>query len=156
MRALVLMSVLLAACTRPSAVPPTSQETTVIGVPASTGSAPANVRTTLAVEGGESLTITGPLAGEIRNLAGARVQVRGRRGADRTLEARDYGILSVSDRPVTLGVLEQDASGQLILRMSDNRLMRLHDAPPSFRAGMKVWVQGQRPGYVETYGIIRG
>jgi hypothetical protein len=84
------------------------------------------------------------------------VQVRGRRGADRTLEARDYGILSVSDRPVTLGVLEQDASGQLILRMSDNRLMRLHDAPPSFRAGMKVWVQGQRPGYVETYGIIRG
>lgn len=159
MRALVLMSVLLAACTRPSAVPPAdssgAQEARVIGVPASVGSAPMNVRTRLAAEGGETLYVTGPLANEIRSLSGARVEVRGRRGPERTLEATDYDVLSVGGRPVILGVLEQAPGGGLQLRTRDGRTVRVQDPPESFRAGMKVWVQGSRPGEVQTFGIVR-
>lgn len=157
MRALVFLAAFLAACTRPSAVPPPSaaQETTVIGVPASVGSAPANVRTRLAAEGGESLYVTGPLAGEIRSLSGARVQVRGRRGANRTLDATDYDVLSVSGRAVTLGVLERAPNGGLQLRTRDGAALPLQDPPASFRPGMKVWVQGPRPGAVQTFGVVR-
>jgi hypothetical protein len=159
MRMLVVMAVLISACTRPSAVPQAvgseAQEVRVVGVPASVGSAPVNVRTRLAVEGGESLYVTGPLASEVRALAGARVEVRGRRGADQTLEATDYDVLSVSGRPVTMGVVERAANGGLQLRTRDGGTVRLDGAPASFRPGMKVWVQGPGSITVQTYGVVR-
>ena len=159
MRTLVMMCLLAAACTRPSAVPASAggegQEVKLIGVPASVGSAPVNTRTRLAVEGGEAVYVTGPLAAEVRALAGARVEVRGRRGANRTLEATDYDVLSVGGRPVVLGVVERAANGALQLRTREGRAVRLNDAPPSFRPGMKVWVQGPGSITVQRYGVVR-
>ena len=160
MRTLVLMAVLLGACTRPSAVPPagggSAQEERVVGVPSSVGSAPMNVRTQLAAEGGGNLYVTGPLSNEIRSLAGARVAVWGRRGPDRALEATNYEILSVNGRPVVMGVVERASDGSLHLRTGDGRTVRLQGAPPAFRPGMKVWVQGPGNITVQTYGVVRG
>ncbi|HEX8453653.1 MAG TPA: hypothetical protein VF647_16245 [Longimicrobium sp.] len=158
MRTLVLMAAVLAACTRPASVPPAdggAQEERVIGVPASVGSAPMNVRTVVAAEGGGSVYVTGPLAAEIRSLsAGARVEVRGRRAADRTLVASDYDVLSVNGRPVFVGVVERANDGALQLHTRTG-LVRLQDAPAAFRPGMKVWVQGPGSVTVQTYGVIR-
>lgn len=158
MRTLVLMAVVLAGCTRPASVPPAggAQEERVIGVPASVGSAPMNVRTVVAAEGGESVYVTGPLAGEIRSLSGARVEVRGRRAADRTLVASDYDVLSVNGRPVFMGVVERASDGTLQLRTRNGGTVRLQGAPAAFRPGMKVWVQGPGSVTVQTYGVMRG
>jgi hypothetical protein len=157
MRTLVLMAVVLAGCTRPASVQPAgggAQEERVIGVPASVGSAPMNVRTVVVAEGGESVYVTGPLAAEIRSLSGARVEVRGRRAADRTLVASDYDVLSVNGRPVFMGVVERAADGTLQLR-TRNGIVRLQGAPAAFRPGMKVWVQGPGSVTVQTYGVVR-
>jgi hypothetical protein len=157
MRTLVLMVVVLAACTRPASVPPAdrgAQEERVIGVPASVGSAPMNVRTVVATEDRGSVYVTGPLAAEIRSLSGARVEVRGRRAADRTLVAIDYDVLSVNGRPVFMGVVERATDGTLHLRTRTG-IVGLQDAPAAFRPGMKVWVQGPGSVTVQTYGVIR-
>ncbi|HEY0154832.1 MAG TPA: hypothetical protein VGB92_22670 [Longimicrobium sp.] len=157
MRTLVLMAVVLAGCTRPASVPPAggdAQEERVIGVPASVGSAPMNVRTVIAAEGGGSVSVTGPLAAEIRALSGARVEVRGRRAADRTLVASDYDVLSVNGRPVLMGIVERATDGTLQLRTRTG-VVRLQGAPAAFRPGMKVWVQGPGSVTVQTYGVIR-
>jgi hypothetical protein len=157
MRTLVLMAVVLAGCTRPASVPPAdgaAQEERVIGVPASVGSAPMNVRTVVAAEGGGSVYVTGPLAAEIRSLSGARVEVRGRRAADRTLVASDYDVLSVNNRPVFMGLVERAPDGTLQLRTRGG-IVRLQGAPAAFRPGMKVWVQGPGSVTVQTYGVIR-
>ena len=158
MRTLVLMALLMGACTRPSAVPPaggSAQDERVVGVPASVGSAPMNVRTQLAAEGGESLYVTGPLSNEIRSLAGARVAVWGRRGKDRSLEATNYDVLSVNGRPAVMGVVERASDGSLHLRTADGKAVRLQGAPAAFRPGMKVWVQGPGNITVQTYGVVR-
>ena len=157
MRTLVLIAVVLAGCTRPASVPPAdgaAQEERVIGVPASVGSAPMNVRTVIAAEGGGSVSVTGPLAAEIRALSGARVEVRGRRAADRTLVASDYDVLSVNGRPVLMGIVERATDGTLQLRTRTG-VVRLQGAPAAFRPGMKVWVQGPGSVTVQTYGVIR-
>jgi hypothetical protein len=157
MRTLVLIAVVLAGCTRPASVPPAdgaAQEERVIGVPASVGSAPMNVRTVVAAEGGGSVSVAGPLAAEIRSLAGARVEVRGRRAADRTLVASDYDVLSVNGRPVFMGTVERATDGTLQLRTRTS-VVRLQGAPAAFRPGMKVWVQGPGSVTVQTYGVIR-
>ncbi|HEX8674720.1 MAG TPA: hypothetical protein VF710_22670 [Longimicrobium sp.] len=157
MRTLVLMAVVLAACTRPASVPPAdggAQEERVVGVPASVGSAPMNVRTVVAAEGGGSVYVTGPLAAEIRALSGARVEVRGRRAADRALVASDYDVLSVNGRPVFMGTVQRATDGTLQLR-TRNGIVRLQDAPAAFRPGMKVWVQGPGSVTVQTYGVIQ-
>ncbi|HEX8362880.1 MAG TPA: hypothetical protein VF613_22340 [Longimicrobium sp.] len=156
MRTLVLLALALAACTRPSSVPPAgAQEERVVGVPASVGSAPMNVRVLLTPERGEGLYVTGPLAGEIRSLSGARIEVRGRRGANRTLEATGYDVLTVNGRPATMGMVERGPDGGLQLRMRDGKTMRLQSPPSEFRPGMKVWVQGPGSITVQTYGIVR-
>jgi hypothetical protein len=156
MRTLLLMALTLAACTRPSSVPPPgAQEVRVVGVPAAVGSAPMNVRVFLRPEKGEGVYVTGPLSGEIRSLSGAQVEVRGRRGPDRTLEASDYDVLSVNGRPVTMGVVERATDGALHLRTRDGGMVRLQAAPAAFRPGMKVWVQGPGAVTVQSYGIVR-
>lgn len=157
MRTLVLMAAVLAGCTRPASVPPANgaQEERVIGIPAAVGSAPMNVRTVVTPEGGESVYVTGPLAGEIRALSGARVEVRGRRAADRTLEASDYDVVSVNGRPVFMGVVERAADGTMQLRTRDGGIIRMQSAPAAFRPGMKVWVQGHGSVTVQTYGVVR-
>ena len=157
MRTLVLMALLMGACTRPSAVPAGggAQDERVVGVPASVGSAPMNVRTQLTAEGGESLYVTGPLSNEIRSLAGARGAVWGRRAQDRSLEATNYDVLSVNGRPVVMGVVERASDGSLHLRTSDGKSVRLQGAPAAFRPGMKVWVQGPGNITVQTYGVVR-
>ncbi len=156
MRTLVLLALALAACTRPSSVPPAgAQEERVIGVPASVGSAPMNVRVLLTPERGEGLYVTGPLAGEIRSLSGARIEVRGRRGPARTLEATDYDVLTVNGRPAVLGMVERGTNGGLQLRTREGRAIQLQSPPPDFRPGMKVWVQGPGSITVQSYGIVK-
>jgi hypothetical protein len=114
-----------------------------------------NVRVFLRPEKGEGVYVTGPLSGEIRSLSGAQVEVRGRRGPDRTLEASDYDVLSVNGRPVTMGVVERATDGTLHLRTRDGGMVRLQAAPAAFRPGMKVWVQGPGAVTVQSYGIVR-
>jgi hypothetical protein len=155
-RTLVLLALALAACTRPSSVTPAgAQEERLIGVPASVGSAPMNVRVLLTPERGEGVYVTGPLAGEIRSLSGARIEVRGRRGPNRTLEATDYEVLTVNGRPATMGVVERGNGGGLQLRTRDGRIIQLQSPPADFRPGMKVWVQGPGSITVQSYGIVR-
>ena len=58
-----------------------------MAVPASVGSGPVHRRVVLALENGARFHVTGALAREVGSLAGTRVEVRGRRGEQRTVEA---------------------------------------------------------------------
>jgi|GEM_PF-2214458 hypothetical protein len=153
-----------AACARPVPATPAGgeggsagggREARVEGIVAVVGSAPMDVHVTVRPDAGRSVYVTGPLAAEVRSLAGARVEVRGKEGRG-SIEATDYDVVSVDGRPVIAGTVERGADGALMLRRRDGSTLRLRGAPASFAPGMKVWVQGTTPGTVQTFGVMRG
>lgn len=153
--------VLLAACaSRPAAGPapagaaPTADTSRIEGVVSVVGSAPLNVRVNVTPAGGRPVTVTGPLAQEIRRLGGARVAVRGRRDAAATIEASDYDVLSVDGRPVTAGVVERSPDGGVQLRLRDGSTVALAGGAAALRPGQKVWVQGPATVTVQSFGVI--
>ncbi len=130
-------------------------EVVLTGTPRVVGSAPVDTRLVLETEDGTTPRVVGPLAGEIRNLGGARLRVNGRMEDD-SLRATGYEIVSVDGRPVEMGVVEQAAGGGLQLRRSDEGVVALSGAAANLRVGQKVWVQGAatRSVTVQTYGVI--
>jgi hypothetical protein len=152
-----MLAVLLAACAPQNGeavngTPPRAQEDRAVGTVAVVGSAPMNVAVVIR-DGRGDVRVEGPLREEIRTLAGAVVEVRGRM-ADRALQASGYEIRSVNGRPVETGTVERGASGGLQLRRSDGSTVALSGGGSNLRAGQKVWVQGPASVVVQSYGVI--
>lgn len=152
----------LAACTQPGAQPPASMpdtqtvgETVLVGVPRVVGSAPMNTRLVLSQGGAQQTEIVGPLAGEIRQLDGAQVEVAGRMAGGQ-LQASGYRIRSIDGRPAEMGMVEAAPGGGVQLRRADGNVVRLSGAASQLRAGQKVWVQGPTVTsvQVQTFGVI--
>jgi hypothetical protein len=140
---------------RPSSVPDSGGQTVLVGVPRVVGSAPMNTQLVLQQDGGRTTEISGPLAAELRQLDGARVQVTGR-PTGRTLHASGYQVVSVDGRPVETGTVERAPDGGVQIRRADGRIVRLTGATSQLRIGQKVWVQGPTTAavQVQTYGVI--
>ncbi|MBV9774997.1 MAG: hypothetical protein JO040_13670 [Gemmatimonadetes bacterium] len=152
-----------AACARPMTQDPATAPaqgatqatvSSVEGIVATVGSAPMNVHVQVTPTGGRPVTVTGPLAGEIRRLGGARVLVRGRPGASQ-IEATDYEVVSVEGRRVVMGVVERGADGGVQLRLADGSAVRLTGGTSTLQPGQKVWVQGPTTVTVQTFGVVR-
>lgn len=147
-----------AACARPMTQGPAQAGSpagdVVEGTVAVVGSAPMNVRVQVTPDGGRPVTVTGPLAAEIRRLGGSRVAVRGRRAAA-AIEATGYDVVAVNGRAVTLGVVEQAPDGGVQLRLDDGSTVRLTGGTASLRPGQKVWVQGPATVTVQSFGVVR-
>src|SRR5215217_3394230 len=147
MRVLILLIVASAGCVAPSPAPSTvAGDATAGGSVAGTlrvvGSAPVNVRLVIQSAGG-SAGVGGPLADELRRLAGAEVTLTGRREGGSFI-ASDYRVRSIDGRPVTLGTVEAAEGDYLRLRTTEGELVYLVAAPGELRPGQKVWVQGPR------------
>jgi hypothetical protein len=110
--------------------------------------------TTLRVDGRMALIVTGPLAPELRSLAGAAVAVRGVESgaARRTIHVESYEIIEIhGERPVVGVVL----AGHRLAAGADT--LALVGAPPEMRAGSRVWITGERQGRelrVASWGLI--
>ena len=150
--AVVLAMAALAGCTPPAAARGGEPER-LTGRLAGVGSAPMNVRLALQTPDGRSVYVTGPLAGELRALAGAEVEVDGRTEGG-AFQVSGYRIRSVDGRPVLEGTVEAAPGGGLQLRLRDGSAVRLEAGSDRLRAGQKVWVQGPTQVQVQTYGVI--
>lgn len=157
-----MLALVLAACTAPAPQPPANRpdsqsvgEMVLVGVPRVVGSAPMNTQLVLQQDGGRTTEISGPLAAELRQLDGARVQVSGRT-VGRTFQASGYQIISIDGRPVEMGIVERAPDGGMQLRRADGRIVRLTGATTQLRIGQKVWVQGPITAavQVQTYGVV--
>lgn len=137
-------------------VPGTSATDTVIGVPAHVGAHPF-VRTMLRVEDGAQIRLSGPLTEEIGRAAGARVRAWGRLikqdGAELTLEAQGYRVLSADGEPVLDGVLVSGPHGPC-LDVGGDRCV-LAEGFPDLPAGSRLWIQRSPEGIVLRYGVLR-
>jgi hypothetical protein len=142
----------LAACTPPAAARGGGPER-LAGRVAVVGSAPVNVRLALQTADGRSVYVTGPVAAELRALAGAEVEVEGRMEGG-AFQASGYRIRSVDGRPVLEGTVEAAPGGGLQLRLRDGSAVGLGGGADRLRAGQKVWVQGPTQVQVQTYGVI--
>lgn len=157
MRVALVGLVLLAGCTPttiPSPGPEVPGEAWRAGTVRVVGSAPMSVQVVLEAERGSQVVLTGPLAGELQAVRGARVAVRGqeRRG---TLEATEYVVREVDGRPVVSGRVERAPDGGLQLRTLAGEVVHLSGATNELRVGQKVWVQGAQAVRVQSYGVIR-
>lgn len=121
-----------------------------------TGSAPA-IQVTLVSES-SSVDLVGEWRGELENLTGAEVAVRGKpTGLPREFQVSSYEIRSISGKRPLVGTLAERA-GELWL--DGNESVRLVSVPALLRnqLGAKVWVLGRRMEggvYPQTYGVIR-
>lgn len=165
MPALLIPILVLAACGAPRAAesdgaPRPDTGDALVGEIRVVGSAPVNVQVVLQPESGRAVRIAGPLRGEIEQLAGARLAVRGPMGpspdpmVSREVEVTGYDILSVDGRPVTVGTVEGRTAGWTLLRTASGELVHLAGAPESLRIGQKVWVQGPAARVVQSYGVL--
>jgi hypothetical protein len=158
LRVLILLAVVSAGCAAPAPTPATAAREaaasdSVAGTLRVVGSAPVNVRLVIQSAAG-SATVGGPLAAELRNLAGAEVTLAGRReGAD--FVATGYRVRSVEGRPVTLGTVEAAEGSYLTLRTAEGELVYLVSPPAGMRPGQKVWVQGPSAVMVQSFGTVR-
>lgn len=157
-RTMPLLTLLLFACAAPpaerpdSVPPPVARGDSLTGVVRVVGSAPMNVRVVLAGEAG-STPLGGPLLGELRQLSGVSVSVRGRHEGG-VLLAEDYRVLSVDGVAAVQGTVEGRSGPYVLLRTPDGALLHLIAAPDGFRPGQKVWVQGPDALVVQSYGTI--
>jgi hypothetical protein len=126
----------------------------VVGTVRVVGSAPMNTQVVVRGDAGGEVRVDGPLAAEVRRLAGARVSVRGR-VAEGRVQAEGYEVVSVDGRPVQMGVVERAPDGGTLLRRADGSVIRLRGpAAADFRPGQKVWVQGVEAVDVQTFGVV--
>jgi hypothetical protein len=146
MRVLILLIVASAGCVAPSPAPST------VATDAAAGDS-VNVRLVIQSASG-SAGVGGPLAEELRRLAGAEVTLVGRREGGNFI-ASAYRVRSIDGRPVTLGTVEAAEGEYLRLRTTDGELVYLVAAPGELRPGQKVWVQGPRGVIVQSFGTVR-
>lgn len=109
------------------------------------------------------VALTGPLAGELRRLQNASVQVRGihtvggiARGG--SVEVRSYSLLSIDgERPEVGVLLRRDGDFWLV---AEATTLRLSGMPSELtdREGAKIWVTGPSSAgtlQLRSYGILR-
>jgi hypothetical protein len=100
------------------------------------------------------LIVTGPLASELRRLAGATVEVRGAVSgvARRTIHVESYEIVEIDGARPTVGTV---LSGGRLAAGADT--LHLLDPPAGLPVGGRVWVTGERRDgrlRVASWGII--
>lgn len=138
-----------------------SSESTLTGVVRIVGSSPVNVQLVLVTDDQQSVRLTGALAPELEQLAGAEVTVVGRVASSpdpivsRQVEVTGYRIVAIDGAPVISGEIVSIAGGSALLRTDSGEEVRLMNIPAGFAVGQKVWVQGPRGIVVQTYGTIR-
>lgn len=105
---------------------------------------------------GRSITLTGPLADEIRAASGADVWVRGRRVGERTFEVARYAVRTVDGVPAVTGTLTTDGN-RLLLVDDDGGRHVVANPPQSLRdlAGSRVWISGDLSTGLAAYGVLR-
>jgi hypothetical protein len=126
-----------------------------------TGTAGAEL-TTLAIEGGRSVGVVGPLAPEVRSLAGARVRVTGVPGEGfpgEAVEVSAYEVLEVNGERPYVGVLAGSA-GALTLEQTSGERVALGAAPGGLaqNVGALLWLTGRLESgrlQVQSFGVIR-
>jgi hypothetical protein len=123
------------------------------------GSEPVAILT-LRPDSGSSLRLHGDLDGELRRLAGARVEVRGVPDADgpgKGVAVSSYVVLAIEGRRPLVGVLAT-ANGALWLLGRDSLSVADPDGRLSRLVGAKVWVlpdTSASPATVQSYGVLR-
>ena len=154
----LLVGVALAACSGSGGgnqMAATGPET-LVGEIELTGSAPAFL-VTLTTGDGRSVDLTGNLRGELQNLSGAEVAVRGTPAAARDFDVVSYEVRAVEGERPLVGVLAF-RDGEYWLDADES--VRLVNASEGLRAqvGAKVWIVGREMEngvYPQTYGVIR-
>ena len=129
---------------------------TVVGEIQLTGSAPM-VLVTLTTARGRSVDLIGDLRGELRNLTGAEVAVRGRPASARDFEVMSYEIRAIDGQQPLVGTVAY-RNGEYWLEAEES--VRLVNPSEGLQAqvGAKVWVLGRAMVdgvYPQTYGVIR-
>ena len=124
--------------------------------PQLTGNAPV-VLVTLTTAEGRSVDLTGDLRGELRNLTGAEVAVRGRLASARDFQVMSYEIRAIDGQQPLVGTVAY-RDGEYWLDADES--VRLVNASEGLRAqvGAKVWILGRAMVdgvYPQTYGVIR-
>jgi hypothetical protein len=110
--------------------------------------------TTLQVETGAPLRVTGPLEPELRSLSGAVVLIRGPRtaGMPGSVRADSYVIVEIGGRRPWTGTILPD--GRLA---SGADTLYLSGGTSDIRPGQRVWVTGERSDNqlrVASWGVI--
>jgi hypothetical protein len=114
---------------------------------------------TLRPDSGAALELRGDLAGELRRLSGARVEVRGaptHGGPWAGITVETYRVLAVEGRRPLVGVLTR-TDGSLWLVGEDSVTVADSDGRLARLVGAKVWVlpDSSSPKVVQSYGVIR-
>jgi|tagenome__1003787_1003787.scaffolds.fasta_scaffold20942800_2 hypothetical protein len=111
-------------------------------------------------DGGSVYQLAGPLAGELRRLAGARVKVTGPRDSTAfppSIQAIEYLVLGVDGRRPWVGELRA-GSGGLWLLTPDSVAVEEPTGRLEALVGGKVWVvadTSSRPALVQSFGVLR-
>jgi hypothetical protein len=152
-----LLLALLAACAAPGGAELAPGETREVGTVRVVGSLPVGTSVVLSRGRSADLVLDGVAAAELAELAGAEVEVVGRRDGG-VLHASRYRLVRVNDAEAFLGVVERGRGGELRLRLEDGSVLILAQPPEGLRPGQKVWVQGPaaRAVSVQSYGVVRG
>jgi hypothetical protein len=105
---------------------------------------------------GQSITLTGALASEIRLASGADVWVRGRRVNERTFDVASYAVRTVDGVPAVTGTLTTD--GDRLVLIDDAGRRHVVASPPSSlreHVGARVWISGDLSTGLSAYGLLR-
>lgn len=133
----------------------------VVGTVRVIGSSPVNVRVVVQPAEGKSIQIVGPMGGELRQLSGAEVALRGPIEpapdplADRQIRVEEYEIIAVNGEPVVTGTVRGRSGDLLILETPGGETVYLGGATSQLSPGQKVWVQGPRSVIVQSYGVLK-
>jgi hypothetical protein len=161
---LLVLALLVAACApqvEPAdTVPAPGNGDRVTGTVRIVGSAPVNVQVVVEPDQGQAVRVAGPMTAEIQQLAGARVELRGRMESapdpmvSRQLRVESYEIISVNGEPVTTGTVVGHQGNWTLLRLGSGEVVYLAGPPERLRAGQKVWIQGPSARIVQSYGVL--
>jgi hypothetical protein len=129
---------------------------TLVGEIRLTGSAPA-FHVTLTTAEGRSVDLAGDLRGELQNLSGAEVAVRGRLVSARDFQVTSYEIRAIDGQQPLVGTVAY-RDGEYWLDADES--VRLVTPSEGLRGqvGAKVWILGRPVAdgvHPQTYGVIR-
>jgi len=123
------------------------------------GNAPQPVLS-LREKGGSVFQLTGPLAGELRRLSGARVKVTGRTDSSAyppSIHATEYSVVEVDGRHPWVGEL-RGGPGSLWVSTPDSLAVEEPSGRLEALVGAKVWVvadTSSQPALVQSFGVLR-